>query len=420
MINFSELEYTSGNKKPNKLSLPESLATRIARNIGNSTVAFKLRYYHDFLDFLRLIGLHITYQNDQLLAQHGENERVTGLLHELLVQLDLVNSESRNFPTLSDHDGKYINAMISEKSGQSIGIENPHLRQIITGYHRVMELVKCYRNKDYVPHHLKNPEKWKALISSGILDYEVRLAETLFELSKLKLGQKIPSPFDESYYSESGRKAFHNYTRPRFIEIIKKRFHDQQSVKVLDIGCGYGNYIHAVKEAKPGAQIHGVEIQAELYEKLLSEFKSDDSVTISNKSILSDELKGRYDLILLNYVLFYFNSAEKDELYRKLRSLLSKSGSILICQYYSGIEALKFELAKKQGDLSLSRRIEMYYGNKILYANTLWNEMASTFSEAEIWTEFESRVRSNNLTIKSLTNADRFYYSLFIELGHPK
>ena len=50
----------------------------------------------------------------------------------------------------------------------------------------------------------------------------------------------------------------------------------------------------------------------------------------------------------MNYVLFYFNSEEKKRVLEKAKSLLDENGSIVLCQYFSGIENLKKELAIKQ------------------------------------------------------------------------
>ena len=77
---------------------------------------------------------------------------------------------------------------------------------------------------------------------------------------------------------------------------------------------------------------------------------------------------------------------------------------------------MKKDLALKQSELSPFKEIEMFYSNKILYANTLWNDSADTFSESVKWDEFVDIVAENNLKIKRITNADSFYYSLFIEL----
>ena len=56
----------------------------------------------------------------------------------------------------------------------------------------------------------------------------------------------------------------------------------------------------------------------------------------------------------------------------------------------SGIEHMKKELAKQQGDYSVSKKIEMYYSDKVLYANTLWNDSVDTFAEAVKWDELKS------------------------------
>ena len=279
-----------------------------------------------------------------------------------------------------------------------------------------MELIDIYRQRVSKTQCLKQKTKWKSFLQNGVLDYEVRLAETLFELGKLELGSKIPSPFSESYYSESGRNAFRNFTRDKFISTLQCVQQRAETPKVLDIGCGYGNYIEATLHWNHKAEIDGYEIQSELYSEVSARFKEHGQVQVYHENILLAQPKKEYDIILLNYVLFYFTREQKRQLFLQLKRCLAPNGSILICQYYAGIESMKSELASKQNDYSLARKIEMHYGNKVLYANALWNESANTFSEAEDWQEFNKTLKDAGLSISGLTNADRFYYSLFIDV----
>ncbi len=128
------------------------------------------------------------------------------------------------------------------------------------------------------------------------------------------------------------------------------------------------------------------------------------------------EPQRKYDVVLMNYVLFYFHFADKKRIIDKAKSMLADGSSIVLCQYYSGIEAMKSKLAKLQDENSTAKKIEMYYSDKILYANTLWNDSVDTFAEAVKWDEFKTIVSDTGLHITSITNADPFYYSLFVEL----
>lgn len=58
----------------------------------------------------------------------------------------------------------------------------------------------------------------------------------------------------------------------------------------------------------------------------------------------------------------------------------------------------------------------MHYSDKVLYANTLWNDAVDTVSEAVKWNEFKKITSEANLFLASMTNADPFYYSFFIAL----
>lgn len=77
--------------------------------------------------------------------------------------------------------------------------------------------------------------------------------------------------------------------------------------------------------------------------------------------------------------------------------MLTRQGSIVVCQYLSGIESLKKSLVKKQRDYSMAKAIAMHYSDKVLYANTLWSDAVDTFSEAVKWNEFNQMIADTNL-----------------------
>ena len=73
-------------------------------------------------------------------------------------------------------------------------------------------------------------------------------------------------------------------------------------------------------------------------------------------------------------------------------------------------------MARIRNDQGSQKKIEMHYGSKILYANTLWNNASDAFCEAEDWNELLEFTSEAGFEIKSIDNADPFYYSHFIEL----
>lgn len=387
-----------------------------AIRLGSATISFKLQFYHFLMSFIRVVALKILVQN-HITKEFNTTSGTLQRLGDLLIHFNLASKvDGKIVITAKSAELKNIvQAAQNQNNAENLSSYwNKQLHQ----YFKVLELIDFYRDRQPLTSSLKQVPKWKQFLNAGVLDYEVRLAETLFELGKLEIGSKIPSPFSESYYSESGRNAFHNFTKARFIEALGHVHGASPAPQILDIGCGYGNYIDAALQWSPEASVVGYELQEDLFKEVKSRFKEYKKIHIYNEDILSAQPKEQFHIVLLNYVLFYFDQSEKQQLFKKIKECLAKDGSILVCQYYSGIEHLKYQLAKQQGEATLAGKIEMYYGNKVLYANALWNETASTFSEAEDWLKFNKILADNGLKIKRLTNADRFYYSLFIEIKH--
>lgn len=383
---------------------------------GTGTISFKLRFYHFLMSYIRIVALKILVKN-HIAQEFNPASGTLQRLGDLLFHFDLASRVDGKI-AITTKSAELKNVVQATQNKNSAGKLSPYWKKQLHQYFQILELIDLYRDRQPRTSSLKQVSKWKQFLNAGVLDYEVRLAETLFELGKLEIGSKIPSPFSESYYSESGRNAFQNFTKARFIEALGHAYGASPAPQILDIGCGYGNYIDAALQWSPKAILVGYELQEDLFKEVKSRFKEYKKVQIYNEDILSAQPKEQFHIVLLNYVLFYFDQSEKQQLFKKIKDCLAQDGSILICQYYSGIEHLKYQLAKQQGEATLARKIEMYYGNKVLYANALWNETASTFSEAEDWLKFNKILADNGLKITRLTNADRFYYSLFIEIKH--
>ena len=77
---------------------------------------------------------------------------------------------------------------------------------------------------------------------------------------------------------------------------------------------------------------------------------------------------------------------------------------------------MKKQIAKKQRQWSVATRIGTYYGDKVLYANALWNEASDAFAQGESWGEFKRIIEKAGFEIESVTHADPYYYSLFVQI----
>ncbi len=355
----------------------------------------KLAFYNMFLDFLRVVCLKIISNNQK----QPQELMVSGSdFVKLLLQLDMANVVDNRVVLNS----KYCEAN-----------QFRPLKKQLRHYQFVLQLIGYYKHNDS---HVSVGKAWKKMICEKKLDYEIRLCETLINLEKLEVGKKIKNPFSESYYTGSGENAFNNYTKQKFVNYVTLIGETTAIKNVLDIGCGFGNYIDALVVNNPAVSVTGIELNPEVAAATTKKFKDNERVNILNNSIFDYQSNDKFDLILLNYVLFYFTHDEKVHLFKHLNSMLSAGGRILVCQYYSGIENMKVSLSSILGDISLSKKIEIYYANKISYANTLWNDTVDVFKEAERFDKFNNILSNTGFSICRICPADRFYYSFFIEI----
>lgn len=426
-INFSGFRKSSGFIN---LNMKSRILVRFARWLKANDIAYKLEFYERMLNFIRVVGLkalsqnlHIKLNRNDALGKLPVNfeDRISSSFIDFLFQFEIivhgeeglaVNEEYRNL--LEEHR---INKLTERFELPRLNGFSSKEISAIHDFLFVIDLVKKYNTADYKFQQVnKHQHIWESLIISKKLDYEIRLCETLFNLINLKIPEKIESPFDEDYYTESGQNAFKNYTQYSFPRYLREITHGRDSLHILDLGCGYGNYMEVISKNFPDSRVTGIEKNAKVYKATKKKFEKIRQIKIINKDFFDFKLTENVDVVLLNYVLFYFNADGKRKVIEKARNILNSNGSIVLCQYFSGIEDLKEELAKMQGESSVAKKIEMYYSNKILYANTLWNDAVDTFSEAVNWDEFKTMLDELNLEIVSMTNADRFYYSLFVEL----
>ncbi len=432
MITNQEIDFSAYNQafKFFKLDLFSRALVNIFRLFKMNTTAYKLDFFERMLNFIKIVGLEVFSNNipegqinkpiAKLNKVSNDNEVsqsfVEFLYHFgiLIIEKDALRFNGRYKRLIEDG---HIKKILNSPDNPSYSSLTKTERKMVRDFHFVKDLIMKYDNPGYFFRHVeRNKHSWELLITEKKLDYEVRLCETLYNLLGYKMGQKIKSPFDEDYYTESGQNAFKNFTRFVFAAYFKKVNQGNTVVNVFDLGCGYGNYIGEVHNACPGSSITGIEINPVVYSATKKKFEGIENIEIINDNFFHYSADKKFDVLLMNYVLFYFNAEEKKKIFEKAKKMLADNGSIILCQYFSGIENLKKELAKKQNDYSMSKKIEMFYSNKILYANTLWNDAADTFSEAVKWNEFQTIISESGLYIRSMVNADKFYYSFFIEL----
>ncbi len=409
MVNNKQIDFPSYNPSVNPVYLDVIQRTLVgtSRLFKINTTAYKLDYFERMLNYLRIIGLYVLSNNqhiklvDPALQKKLDatyEERIIRSLTEFLVHFGVVLFQERVQVINSDYisllKDNRIESLVKNKQNLAKESLTGKEKSMIRDFHFVNDLVLKYNNPGHQFQHIKQGKsrEWETLVMERKLDYEIRLSETLYNLVNLKIPRKIESPFDEDYYTESGQNAFKNYTQFRFPGYLKQITANKEKIKVFDLGCGYGNYVDIVYRNFPDAFITGIEKNPKVFSDTSEKFSDIKNVEIINDDFFRYEPDKEYDIILMNYVLFYFNFSGKKRIIEKAKNMLTSKGSIVLCQYFSGIEALKENIAKVQNDYSAAKKIEMYYSNKILYANILWNDAVDTFSEAVKWNEFKTIV----------------------------
>ncbi|MCK3683407.1 class I SAM-dependent methyltransferase [Maribellus sp. YY47] len=423
MIEHNEINFQQFNTSASPRELAPSIRflIRTIRFLKPGETAYKLEFYERFLNYLRVIGLTALVNNqDSLDKLNAKAPTFSHSFQEFLLHFGIIKQQNgrwiKNPKYIHFGENQLIALMEENKNPVNVNL-TPGEQRLVDDFLFVRDLIKKYRQPDTDFKHIKKHGKtWEKLLKTNKLDYEIRLSETLFHLWKFQSESKIRSPFDEAYYTESGRSAFRNFTQPLFQKYIQKLADSIQPVKVFDLGCGYGNYVELVRETLPHSKVTGVEINPEVYKITRDKFADDPNVEIVNTDFFELQSGAKYDFVLMNYVLFYFSREDQKRVPEKAASLLNEGGSIILCQYFSGIESLKEQLAEKQKEWTFFKKIVMHYSDKILYANTLWNDCVDTFSSAVQWDLFLKDLQESELYIRSMTHADPYYYSLFVEI----
>ncbi len=396
----------------------------------------KLGFSLRFVGFCRFIGLFIlsksdlgcrlkTYTNLEQISDF--DPQILRAYLDMMVKLGLCSKKANSYAL----ESKYHESLACNHKELSLAIDIKDWRGVIKSVEKSQNysdlrsdflfvyLIICCRTGEPVELEVSSSwgvnSFWKNASGGNALYYEVIKASTLLNLMKSDLVNKIPfNNSDEYFFSGLGRMAFSAFTSKNFKNVLQQLNENNPINCVLDIGSGFGDYIDLINRNFNINEIHGVERQEAAYNKLINRFDNDENVIIHCKDIMDLNLGTKVDLISLIYVLFYFSTEQQIKLFKSLASMMSNHGTIVVGQYYPDIEVIRKKLAIVNGDYGVLKKVDMYFANKVLYSEVMLNDCVDIFDSAERWNSFNDVLETAGLKVDSITNADSYYYSMFV------
>ncbi len=113
------------------------------------------------------------------------------------------------------------------------------------------------------------------------------------------------------------------------------------ALRILDIGCGSGIYLHNAYEANPSVSGIGIDMDPAVVEQArrnLAGWGVADKFTIIDGDVRVPPagLSGSFDLVTMYNVIYYFKAEERPALIRSVRSMLSPGGRVALATTVQG------------------------------------------------------------------------------------
>ncbi|MFE7696869.1 class I SAM-dependent methyltransferase [Bacillus tropicus] len=409
-MQYSLLMSKYQSHSPNKrYKLPEksiriNILVQLSKIVGiRDTPLFQLLLFSKVKNYIRFIVLRKMYENFDNVQGMSKGNMHHNIFHSFMdlgIQLGMI-SQKENVYTLNQ---EYLLAIKDRNS--LVKLEEKNYSKIINKIQSDYKFIERVINTEHNTILGKIMKKLDFVYIKEVLTY-------LKEINEMDFFKQIAPSFSEDFYTDLGELAFNIYTKEIYAAFISQK----QFKSLLDIGCGNGNFIdiHLRSDVK---QIVGVERQKKVFEKLQTKYKDKSNVVIHNEDIINLSFDCKFDMINMSYMLFYLTQDEKEELFKKLKEVLHRDGSIIICQYYPNFEVYQELIAKHNKDWNLISRFKYDICNSILQAEVVLNNMLIDFAQAEQWNLFLPLLDSCGFEVSEIAPADDTYYSYFITIKH--
>ncbi|WP_263705428.1 class I SAM-dependent methyltransferase [Shouchella tritolerans] len=405
LLNKHESYFSAKRHKVPERSFRINLLVKLSKIVGvRDTPLFQLLLFSKVKNYIRFIFLSQVYKNfidvKEITKSDCYNHNIFNSFMDLGIQLEMISQNGETYSL----NKKYIVDEINKN--QLINLVNgDYNKEVTTLFYDYHFIENAITQKEHTSLG-KLMRKTEFVYIKEVLTY-------LQEINGLDLCQQVSPSFSENFYTNLGELAFNIYTKNNYVSFISKK----QITSFLDIGCGNGNYIDIHLDSND-IKIVGVERQQEVFEKLLHKYKDRNNVELYNDDIKNLTFNTKFDMINMSYMLFYLNQEEKEDLFKKLKEILDKNGSIVICQYYPDFEMYQELIAKHNKKWNLLSRYKYDICNSILQAEVLLNNMLTDFAQAEQWNPFLDLLDSHGFKVSEIVPADDTYYSYFITINH--
>ena len=137
----------------------------------------------------------------------------------------------------------------------------------------------------------------------------------------------------ESFYDQlsSDYTALISKCVPRYEEMLFNLFcylpEGWQPQRILDLGCGTGNLTAAILVHFPNAEIHSLDLSADILNQCKERFKENSNIHYHQQDFSAlDFPKNHFDLILSSIAIHHIRDEQKVTLYQKIHQILKPNG----------------------------------------------------------------------------------------------
>jgi 2-polyprenyl-3-methyl-5-hydroxy-6-metoxy-1,4-benzoquinol methylase len=128
---------------------------------------------------------------------------------------------------------------------------------------------------------------------------------------------------------------FSKIAEPIIKDFLKAIVSGKNPMRILDVGCGSGVFLHTAHSANRCATGVGLDMDEAVVRQAkdnIAEWGLKDRFIILRGDIRHppEEIVGSFDLIILFNILYYFNDQDRTELLHNLRTMLSPQGLLAV------------------------------------------------------------------------------------------